>query len=164
MNVHRRQDSHLKLKRFIHPHCATCGADFEDRADWAYHQLGAEHLSNLAAGGGPDGVITVRCSTSTTTSTSTSTTTSIASTNSITIPSASFTTTITRELKQFAATLGGDKNQLFKSLKSGKSQERTADKDRDRAGGKDRKDRTSRFGGQTKVWQALTPHSSTITP
>merc|ERR1719341_2939847 len=46
MNSHRRTTEHQTLKRFIHPHCDYCRADFEDRTDWHYHRLSAEHLTN----------------------------------------------------------------------------------------------------------------------
>jgi len=48
MNSHRRTPEHQTLKRFIHPHCDYCKADFEDRTDWHYHKLSAEHLTNSA--------------------------------------------------------------------------------------------------------------------
>eukprot|EP00092_Neocalanus_flemingeri_P022061 GFUD01023926.1.p1 GENE.GFUD01023926.1~~GFUD01023926.1.p1 ORF type:complete len:534 (+),score=146.13 GFUD01023926.1:56-1657(+) len=47
MMAHRKTDYHQKLKKFIHPHCTVCDADFEDRSDWYYHKFSAEHLSNL---------------------------------------------------------------------------------------------------------------------
>jgi len=47
MVAHRRTDYHQQLKMFIHPHCKTCDADFEDRSDWYYHKFSAEHLTSL---------------------------------------------------------------------------------------------------------------------
>ena len=46
---HRSSHSHKQLKLFIHPHCQPCGADFEDRVDWYYHQFSGYHLQNLDA-------------------------------------------------------------------------------------------------------------------
>jgi len=47
MLKHRKEDYHQKLKKFIHPHCSVCDADFEDRSEWHYHKFCAEHLNNL---------------------------------------------------------------------------------------------------------------------
>jgi len=58
MNTHRRTVEHQTLKRFIHPHCDFCKADFEDRTDWHYHRLSAEHLTNSEHRKGKDGVVT----------------------------------------------------------------------------------------------------------
>ena len=44
---HRKSDSHQQLRRFIHPHCGVCRADFEDRGDWYYHQFSGPHLAAL---------------------------------------------------------------------------------------------------------------------
>lgn len=61
MNIHRRSESHQKLKRFIHPHCGLCNADFELRSEWTYHKFTAEHLTNLTMAGrvADDGVPTL---------------------------------------------------------------------------------------------------------
>lgn len=60
-NTHRRSESHQKLKKFIHPHCGICKADFELRSEWVYHRFSAEHLTKvvLAGRGAEDGVPTV---------------------------------------------------------------------------------------------------------
>lgn len=47
ITTHRRDDFHIQLRKFIHPHCEPCGADFEDRSDWYYHSFSAYHLTNL---------------------------------------------------------------------------------------------------------------------
>jgi len=61
MNSHRRTPEHQTLKRFIHPHCDYCKADFEDRTDWHYHRLSAEHLTNSEhKHNNKDGVVTSR--------------------------------------------------------------------------------------------------------
>jgi len=61
MNSHRRTTEHQTLKRFIHPHCDYCRADFEDRTDWHYHRLSAEHLTNSEhKHNSKDGVVTSR--------------------------------------------------------------------------------------------------------
>lgn len=44
---HRRDEVHGKLRKFIHPHCDACNADFEDRQDWYYHKYSAHHLHGL---------------------------------------------------------------------------------------------------------------------
>lgn len=51
MNHHRASEGHQALKKFIHPHCDICDADFESRADWNYHRFSAEHLCNMTPGG-----------------------------------------------------------------------------------------------------------------
>lgn len=51
MNHHRASEGHQALKKFIHPHCDICDADFESRAEWNYHRFSAEHLSNMTPGG-----------------------------------------------------------------------------------------------------------------
>ena len=35
---HRKEETHQNLKKFIHPHCEACNADFEDRSEWYYHR------------------------------------------------------------------------------------------------------------------------------
>lgn len=61
MNSHRRTETHQKLKKFIHPHCVMCKADFELRSCWTYHMFSAEHLTNMAMAGkgADDGVLTL---------------------------------------------------------------------------------------------------------
>jgi len=44
---HRKDEAHQNLKKFIHPFCEACNADFEDRSEWYYHRYSALHLSNL---------------------------------------------------------------------------------------------------------------------
>jgi len=44
---HRKEETHQNLKKFIHPHCEACNADFEDRSEWYYHRYSAFHLNNL---------------------------------------------------------------------------------------------------------------------
>ena len=44
---HRKDEVHGKLRKFIHPHCEACDADFEDRSDWYYHKYSAHHLHGL---------------------------------------------------------------------------------------------------------------------
>ena len=44
---HRKDEVHGKLRKFIHPHCEACDADFEDRQDWYYHRYSAHHLQGL---------------------------------------------------------------------------------------------------------------------
>jgi len=61
MTSHRRTDSHQKLKKFLHPHCNFCNADFDHRSEWTYHRFTAEHLTStvMAGRGADDGVVTV---------------------------------------------------------------------------------------------------------
>merc|ERR1712002_1276834 len=52
MIEHRKTDVHQMLKKFVHPHCYICDADFELRSEWTYHKFTAEHLTNWAYNGG----------------------------------------------------------------------------------------------------------------
>lgn len=49
---HRGANYHQELKKFIHPSCSLCEADFEDRKDLFYHLYCGEHLANVQSDGG----------------------------------------------------------------------------------------------------------------
>ena len=45
LQKHRTSKLHLKLKTFIHPICATCDQEFQNRAEWDEHIVSAKHLA-----------------------------------------------------------------------------------------------------------------------
>lgn len=45
LQKHRTSKLHLKLKTFIHPICATCDQEFQNRVEWDEHIVSAKHLA-----------------------------------------------------------------------------------------------------------------------
>lgn len=42
--VHRQSRGHQRLKRFLHPNCKSCNAEFPSRMEWVDHLFTSEHL------------------------------------------------------------------------------------------------------------------------
>jgi len=51
---HRKSHHHRQLRKFMHPTCEMCIADFDGRSEWYYHCYSAEHVSILQGFGGND--------------------------------------------------------------------------------------------------------------
>ncbi|KAJ8948353.1 hypothetical protein NQ318_019338 [Aromia moschata] len=45
--VHRKNEGHQRLKRYLHPNCDMCDKEFPSRLEWVEHRLTPEHLRKL---------------------------------------------------------------------------------------------------------------------
>ena len=44
LSTHRKSDGHLELKKFLHPKCDDCNAEFHNRAEYDDHLLSPQHM------------------------------------------------------------------------------------------------------------------------